>query len=180
MRVQPPAQHALAMLTRLHEKDNEEAYVCLIDIAKAYPSMPHPAITYALQAIGTPQHLVEMIRDIYHRSTLQYGCFQYSLERGVKEGCPLSPSLFVLVYKAFHQTLATEIPELGIYVYMDDIVANNLTQLKAAMNRISELSHLLGFHVNPGKDKTVPLGDETTKCTSDMEWTSHQGMVTRV
>ena len=48
------AQHALAMLTKLHEKDNEEVYVCLIDIAKAYPSMPHPAITYALQAIGTP------------------------------------------------------------------------------------------------------------------------------
>ena len=71
--------------------------MCLIDIAKAYPSMPHPAITYTLQAIGTPQHLVEMIRDIYHRSTLQYGSFVYSLERGVKEGCPLLPSLFVLV-----------------------------------------------------------------------------------
>ena len=40
-----PAQHALAMLIGLHAKDNEEAYVCLIDIAKAYPSMPHPAIT---------------------------------------------------------------------------------------------------------------------------------------
>ena len=64
-----PAQHALAMLTRLHAKDNEEAYVCLIDIAKAYPSMPHPAITYALQATGTPQHLIKMIRGIYHRST---------------------------------------------------------------------------------------------------------------
>ena len=141
------------MLIRLHEKDNEEAYVCLIDVAKAYPSMPHPAITYALQAIGTPQHLIEMIRDIYHRSTLQYGSFEYSLERGVKEGYPLSPLLFVLVYEAFHHTLATDFPELGIYVYMADIaiVANHLTQLKAAMNRISELSQVLGFQVNPGK-----------------------------
>ena len=36
---------------------------------------------------------------------------------------------------------------------MDDIaiVAHNLTQLKAAMNRISELSQILGFQVNPGK-----------------------------
>ena len=70
-----------------------------------------------------------MIRDIYHRSTLQYGSFVYSLERGVKEGCPLSPTLFVLVYEAFHHTLATEFPELEVYVYMDDIaiVVNNLT-----------------------------------------------------
>ena len=76
--------------------------------------MPHGAITYALQAFGTPQHLIEMIRDIYHRSTLQQGSSEYSLERGVNEGRPLSPSLFVLVYEAFHHTLATEFPELGI------------------------------------------------------------------
>ena len=88
--------------------------MCLIDIAKAYPSMLHPAITYALQAIGTPQHLIEMIRDIYRRSTLQYGSFVCSFERGVKGGCPLSPSLFVLVYEAFHHTLATEFPELVV------------------------------------------------------------------
>ena len=94
-----------------------------------------------------------VIRDIYNRSTLQYGSFVYSLDRGVKEGCPLSPSLFVLVYEAFHHTLATELPELGVYMYMDDIaiVANNLTQLKAAMNRISKLSQILGVQVNPGK-----------------------------
>ena len=71
----------------------------------------------------------------------------------MKEGCSLSPSLFVLVYEAFHDTLVAEFPELEVYVYTDDIaiVANNLTQLKAAMNRISELSQILGFQVNPGK-----------------------------
>ena len=154
-RGETPAQHALAMLASLHAKDNEEAYVCLIDIAKAYPSMPHPAITFSLQAIGTPQHLIDMIRDVYDMSTLQYGSFVYSLERGVKEGYPLSPSLLVLVSEAFHHMLATKLPDLGIYVYMDDIdiVANNLTHLKGAMNRISELSQILGFQVNQGKTK---------------------------
>ena len=33
---------------------------------------------------------------------------EYLLTQGVKEGCPLSSSIFVLVYNAFHSTLAKE------------------------------------------------------------------------
>ena len=40
----------------------------------------------------------------YHlrHSTGVYGDVRFPLRRGIKEGCPLSPTLFVLVYEAFH------------------------------------------------------------------------------
>ena len=123
-----PAQHALAMLTRLHAKDDEEAYVCLIE-SQSIPEHAAPGQNVRLASNWDTTTPHRNDKDIYHRRTLQYGSFVYSLERGVKEGCPLSPSLFVLVYEAFHHTLDTEFPELDVYVYMDDIaiMANNLT-----------------------------------------------------
>ena len=71
--------------------------------------------------IGTPPNLLNMIASIYHTSSNQYCDFQYPLRRGIKEGCPLSPSLFILVYEAFHATLTREFPTARFFVYVDDI-----------------------------------------------------------
>ena len=45
-------QQALRLSTLLHQY-RDGALVCLLDIAKAYPSMPHECLTYGLRLIGT-------------------------------------------------------------------------------------------------------------------------------
>ena len=108
-----PTKQAIQLLTTLSTAD--EPVICLLDIAKAFPSTPHDSIHTALELIGTPQSIKTLIKSIYQGSTNQYQNYQYKLTRGIKEGCPLSPSLFVLVYEAFHATLSAEFPDVHFF-----------------------------------------------------------------
>ena len=40
-------------------------YTCLLDIATAFPSTPHTAISEAMRALGTPPHLQALVDYIY-------------------------------------------------------------------------------------------------------------------
>ena len=78
-------------MSMLLHQYGDGALVCLLDIAKAYPSMPHECLTYGLQLIGTPARIYSMVASIYAQSTGVYGAVRFPLRRGIKEGCPLSP-----------------------------------------------------------------------------------------
>ena len=82
-----------------------------------------------------------------------YGGVRFPLHRGIKEGCPLSRALFVLVYEAFHQTLTWESPGTTIMAYVDDIAIISLNQweMQHVVERLSELSAILGLKTNPSK-----------------------------
>ena len=96
-------QQAINLLMDLHERP-EGSDICLLDIAKAFPSTPHVCLVESLQAVGAPPHVSHMLKSICTLSTCQYGKLPFPLTRGIKEGCPLSPALFVLVYETFHAT----------------------------------------------------------------------------
>ena len=99
-------------------------YVCYLDIAKAFPSAPHRSLLRALQALAAPVQLLQIVKSIYEGSwnicDTPDGPINYKLRRGIKEGCPLSPALFMLLYEAFHGTLRHEFPDAQFYVYVDD------------------------------------------------------------
>ena len=89
-----------------------------------------------------------------------YGDVRFPLRRGIKEGCPLSPALFVLVYEAFHQTLMREFPNSTILAYVDGITIISPNQRE--MQRVPErASQLVVYHTGPQdepfKDTGVPL-----------------------
>ena len=146
------SQQALRMSMLLHQYW-DGALVCLLDIAKAYPSMPHECLTYGLQLIGTPARIYNMVASIYAHSTGVYGDVRFPLRRGIKEGCPLSPALFVLVYEAFHQTLTREFPNSTILAYVDDIaiISPSQREMQHVLERASQLSAILGLKTNPSK-----------------------------
>ena len=118
------SQQALRISMLLHQYGE----VCLLDITKAYPSMPHECLIYGFRLIGTLARIYNMVASIYAHNTGVYGDVHFPLRRGIKKGCPLSPALFVLVYEAFHQTLTREFPNITILAYVDDIAIISLNQ----------------------------------------------------
>ena len=146
------SQQAMNLLMELHERP-EGSYICLVDIAKAFPSTLHVCLVDSLQAIGAPPHVSRMVKSIYTLSTCQFGKLRFPLTRGIKEGCPLSPALFVLVYETFRTALAKEFPEASFFVSVDDIaiVTKNANNMQRVLKRVQELSLILGFQTNPGK-----------------------------
>jgi hypothetical protein len=72
-----------------------------LDISKAFDTVPHKAIEYALTRKGLPPAFVKLVSSSYHgvRTNIEHpkGAIPITLKRGVKQGDPLSPLLFNLV-----------------------------------------------------------------------------------
>ena len=99
--------------------------------------MPH---TWPTSHRGSGPHI--RLALIYARSTGAYGDVRFPLKWGIKEGFPLSPALFVLVYKAFHQTLSYELPNSTIVTYVDEIpiIFPDPHEMQRALERFGQIS----------------------------------------
>lgn len=86
-----------------HARANKNnLFVCLLDVSKAFDSVPHDSIKRALKRNGCPKEMIELVGEQYENitTTITYGkeCSPaIELKRGVKQGDPMSSILFNLV-----------------------------------------------------------------------------------
>ena len=81
---------------REFQKNN---YFCFIDYGKAFNCVDHKKLWKILKDTGMPDHLTCLLRNLFagQEATVRTGhgttdCFQ--IEKGVRQGCILSPCLF--------------------------------------------------------------------------------------
>lgn len=105
----------------------------ILDVSKAFDTVSHEAIRCALLQKGLPQAIVGYIAETYKRcrTTIKTedGEIDIELNRGVKQGDPLSPLLFNLVVEPIidavqNQTMGIEVEgqNLAAMVFADDII----------------------------------------------------------
>ena len=76
-----------------------------IDAEKAFDKIQHPFMMKTLQKVGIEGTYLNIIKAIYDKHTdniiLNVGKLKaFHLRSGTKQGCPLSPLLFNIVWKS--------------------------------------------------------------------------------
>ena len=138
--------------------------MALLDIAKAFPSVPRTMITDIICKAGAPQPMVRMVTEIYHHTPTTLHLHGRGVpihpKRGMKEGYPLSSTLFLLYYDVLlHETL-TQHPTTQEYRFVDNITvrAPNKMELLNTLNHLHCVTYRMGLHFNAGKTKTYHWG----------------------
>ena len=76
-------------------------YFCFIDYAKAFDCVDHSKLWKILKEMGIPDHLTSLLRNLYagQEATVRTGhgtTDWFQIQKGIRQGCILSPRLFNL------------------------------------------------------------------------------------
>lgn len=136
----------------LHE-DNHTAHVAFLDLKQAFDSVPHHILFKSAEEFGIPNATLNIIKNIYVGSKakvrLEDGKFtpEFDIKRGVKQGDPLSPILFIIFMDSLvrllqQRDLSPTIKgiKVGELLYADDIalLSDSIEKLAQAL-KYSEL-----------------------------------------
>ena len=163
-------------------KENIPGLMIFIDFHKAFDSLEWNFLFSCLEAFGFGPEFIWWVRTLYHNiesCVINNGLATdfFSLERGVRQGDPLSPYLFVVAV----ETLALSIrqnPELiGIKIggeetkllqYADDTTAvlSDIDSAQAPFNLLEVFKNLSGLVIKSSKTEGMWIGsprDKTSK-----------------
>ena len=165
------------ILTSIEEeakRNKKSVHMVWLDLTDAFGSVPHDLIWFTLEKMGLNVGTIDLFKDMYRDNKSVYQCGKiYSdeieLKQGVKQGCPLSMTLFCLsidfLVKEMHRfpgALKIHDYIVPILAYADDLVlfANSNSLLQRLIDRICKLA--TGSHLvfKPAKCGYYIVGEE--------------------
>jgi hypothetical protein len=137
------------------------------DFTTAFPALAHAWIFFVLAAMGIPKGFLNAIRKLYSKCLaflLFGGALVGSLPicSGIKQGCPLSGSIFALAIDPLIRRIlaASVLHSIRITAFADDIaivVANLFIQLPGIMVIFALWGRTTALKLNPTKTAILPL-----------------------
>ena len=155
-----------------------QKYICFIDYAKAFDYVNHNKLWIILQKIGIPDHLTCLLRNPYAGQEALVRTWHgttdwFKIEKGVHQGCILSPCLFNLYVEYIMKNTGLEEAQARIKIagrninnlrYADDstLTAESEEELKSLLMRVKEESGKNGLKLNIQKTKIMAFGPITS------------------
>ena len=134
----------------------QNVYLYFIDYAKAFDCVDHSKLWKALKEMGIPDHLTCLLINLYvgqeaRVRTLHGTTYWFRIEKGVWQGCLLSPYLFNIYAEHIMRNAGLDELQAGIKIggrninnlrYMDDttLMAESEEELKSLLRRMKEES----------------------------------------
>ena len=160
----------LIVLAQKYIEVNRDLYVCFIDYAKAFDRVKHFELIECLTSIGIHGKDSRIISNLYwHQKAairVEEDLSEYTeIQRGVRQGCILSPLLFNLyteiIFRDFkdHRGVCIGGRNLNNLRYADDtaLLADSSQNLQNLMNAAKEGSEAKGLSMNVRKTKTMVI-----------------------
>ena len=159
-------------------EDDTEAALISLDLSKAFDRVDHQFLATVLETAGFEPEFRRWIRMMYHntQAVVQVNGRRsraFAIDRSVRQGCPLSPLLYVLALEPLLRRLRDEetnpaprgVPFAGpltarVSAFADDIpvfVSRHL-DIKAVKEAVVEYERIAGAKVNFDKSEGLRLG----------------------
>ena len=139
-------------------------YFCFIDYAKVFDCVDHNKLLKILKEMRIPDHLTYLLRNLYagQEATVRTGygtTHWFQIEKGVCQGCILSPCLFNLYAEYIMRNAWLVEAQAGIKIagrninnlkYADDttLMAESKEETKNLLMKVKEESEKVGLKFN--------------------------------
>ncbi|GAM23326.1 hypothetical protein SAMD00019534_065010, partial [Acytostelium subglobosum LB1] len=160
-------------------QDMATGYVTLFDFQKAFDSISHDSIERTLRHVGIPPLMVGLVMALLRGSVARVSVNgiltdALPLDRGTKQGDPLSPTLFVLVIEALAAAINADQSIVGLPVspplkvkllqFADDTAAltRSLEELLRVIEWFKVFCKATSSAINVDKSVHIVLGDAPT------------------
>lgn len=167
------AEGVCAIMNKIvHESWNMlDTYTILVDLRKAFDTIPHDMLIRVLerklneegengkQNLKAIQYIKTFQSSIQVATKINSSLSTFDQQTvGVKQGCALSPLLFIIFYDLITRTLHHHFsPTALVITYADDLTLSSTdkTVLQKAMTKLTSILHDLNLSLNVGKTKVL-------------------------
>ncbi|XP_073841258.1 uncharacterized protein [Musca autumnalis] len=169
--------NTLRIIIEESKEYNAHLYLLFVDFERAFDTI-RDALWEILSLNGIPDKIILLIRELYRNSTcrVRFNTAESSpfmTTAGVKQGCILSPTLFLLMLDFVMNKTNNEAPcgiqwnlnnRLNDIDYADDIclMAHRFEDIQKILNRLIINASSIGLKINIKKTKLMRIGISVT------------------
>ncbi len=150
---------------------NGDPIILFLDFRKAFDTVSHHFIFDLLKFFGFGQYFIKSVKTMYCGSNssikLANGTSRFEIDRGIRQGCPISAFLFLVVAQVL-SNMINQYPIKGIAIHERQIKISQLaddtniflgdsSEVPLALNIINDFSKFSGFNLNLSKCEILQL-----------------------
>ena len=162
-------------ILELGKKKFPESIILSLDYAKAFDTISISAVKKALNYFGFDGNYMKWVDIILHNriSCVQNGGYlseYFQMERGVRQGCPISPLFFIITLELLARNIRSNDLIKGlifsdsiikIRLYADDatLFLRDMIDYREVLSRIKAFTSFSGLNLNKSKSTAMLIGN---------------------